>query len=181
VASPRVPRPAFSAPARLTRGRMVLRPLSKACSIPSPFLSASKNAGVKPWDHVMQGQAFPSHKQRPLQRCVCAGPAAASPSCRPCRRVGSCYVGRSTMLRVRPVQLPPTCAPRHSAPPPTWCASRGTALATRSSRKGCDGLGAADHSLCVRAQSAREFVTEASSQAVLAYAAPKRCGSELEL
>eukprot|EP00964_Phaeocystis_antarctica_P006300 scaffold3430_cov61-Phaeocystis_antarctica.AAC.2 len=33
-----------------------------------------------------------------------------------------------------PVRLPPTCAPRHSAP--TRCASPGTALPTRSSRKG---------------------------------------------
>jgi hypothetical protein len=44
-----------------------------------------------------------------------------------------------------------TCAPRHSAP--TWCASQGIALPTRSSRKGlarADGLDAADHLLYVR-------------------------------
>jgi hypothetical protein len=69
----------------------------------------------------------------------------------------------ATMPRVRPVQLPPTCAPHHSAPTCGVCKSRnsfGEALFTQ-------GLMALvpPTICCVRAQSAREFVTEFSGGA----------------
>ena len=90
-------------------------------------------------------------------------------------------------------EMYPACAPRHSAP--TRCAyvqerrfMPRVRRALFTSRKGCaraDGLDAADHlqCVCMRAQSAREFVTEYNRVLKQCHAAPNgraQCGSELE-
>eukprot|EP00964_Phaeocystis_antarctica_P047341 scaffold27386_cov67-Phaeocystis_antarctica.AAC.1 len=57
----------------------------------------------------------------------------------------SCYVGRSTMLRVRPVRLPPTCA--HLATRRRHGVQVQEQLCRRALHARADGLDAADHLL----------------------------------
>ena len=84
--------------------------------------------------------------------------------------------GGSTVQCARPVRLPPTCAPRHTR------RRHGVQVQEQLWRRAlharANGLDAADHLLCEGTVCTREFVTESLRRC---HAAPKRCGSELEL
>ena len=91
-------------------------------------------------------------------------------------RACHCQSGGSTVQRVRPVRMHSACAPRHSAP--TYSVHVQGQLCRRALHARADGRDAADHLLCEGA-----VCTRVCDRVHLrrCHAAPKRCGSELEL
>jgi hypothetical protein len=83
--------------------------------------------------------------------------------------------GGSTVQCARPVRLPPTCAPRHTRR--RHGVQVQEQLCRRALHARANGLDAADHLLCEGAVCTR--VRDRLLRRC--HAAPKRCGSELEL
>jgi len=129
------------------------------------------------WDPIKYGRKYRGARRKPHTR----GPHAADISSMLGTR--SQLVGvfllrwpqhQDSMLRVRPVQLPPTCAPRHSTD--MVCKSR-TQLWRRALLARADGPDEDDHLLCEGA-----VCTRVCDRVLRrCHAALKRRGSELEL